>query len=231
MKLISKITFVLIIVIVLSSCNKEEMISSSDFSAVDNIANRISKNEFDFSVYENKESLFKILKSMDFDQIKLNEAIKEINSAYGTNIYETDFDQYLKDHPYSNIEDYYKMGFINHEEFEMINSFFNDLDIFDFDQSLKRLQEKILNLNYSSEEFEKYNLLVNNLLIVNEYYGKDKNDDGMVQARMSAGCAAAIASNGIATVTLSSCAVPGPWCGLAIVGKALSMAGVYLSCT
>src|SRR5690625_251506 len=230
MKMISRTTMVLIFSIALFSCSKEEIILNSDLSATDNVANRFSENEFDFSIYKSKESLFKILETLDFDQINLTEAIEEINSVYGTNIYETDFDEFLKGNPYSSIDDYYKMGFIDHEEFNIINRFFEDLDIFHFDQSLERLQERILKQNYSQEEFEKYNFLVNSLLIINDYYNKGQNGDGAILARMGAGCAVAIASNGIATLGLSSCAVPGPWCGVAIVGKALSMAGVYLSC-
>ena len=205
----------------------------------------LTTNKFDYSVYNAKNGLFNTLNKINLKKTNsrvsglaaYEDAIETINEEYGTNAYVTEFDQYLMANPNATIDDCIQNGYINQQDYNVVNSFFDDLDTYNFDQSIQRLQTRILNQNYSPSEFEKYNFFVNALMVINDYYlsqgvdvfaqaGANKN----IASRMSAGCAVSIASNAISTYGLTSCFVPGPNCWVAIVGKGLSLAGIFLSC-
>ncbi len=105
------------------------------------------------------------------------------------------------------------------------------------------MRNDILNRDLSSTEFEKYNNLVNTIMIVNDYYFRkgidifaisNANIDTSITTRgrgkMSTGCAVALLANSVSTLGLTSCFVPGPQCAIAAIGKGLSLAGLYYGC-
>lgn len=205
----------------------------------------LTNNQFDYSVYNSKTELFKTLDKINLKKTNskvtglaaYEDAIETINEDYGTNASVTEFDQYLINNPNATIDDCIQNGYISQQDYNVVNGFFEDLDTYNFNQSIQRLQTRILNQNYSPSEFEKYNFFVNALMVTNDYYlsqgvdifaqaGANKN----IASKMSAGCAVSIASNAISTYGLTSCFVPGPNCWVAIVGKGLSLAGIFLSC-
>ena len=205
----------------------------------------LTNNQFDYSVYNSKTELFKTLDKINLKKTNskvtglgaYEDAIETINEDYGTNASVTEFDQYLINNPNATIDDCIQNGYISQQDYNVVNGFFEDLDTYNFNQSIQRLQTRILNQNYSPSEFEKYNFFVNALMVTNDYYlsqgvdifaqaGANKN----IASKMSAGCAVSIASNAISTYGLTSCFVPGPNCWIAIVGKGLSLAGIFLSC-
>ncbi len=215
------------------------------FTSCENDAGDAISNEFDYSLYNNKESLFSTLEKTNLNKYsskssgssEFENAIEIINEEYGTNVYVTDFDQFLIDNPAASIDDILQENYISQEDYNVITSFFNDLITYDFDESIENLESRILTMNLNPNAFEKYNFLVNNLMVINDYYSNQGIDifyqttsNKALAAKMGGGCAVAIASNAVSTIGLATCGVPGPWCALAIVAKGLSLAGTYFSC-
>ena len=124
--------------------------------------------------------------------------------------------------PIEIIDDY-----LNQNEKNLIDNFDNNVKISGFDVALNQLQNEILNLNLSSEEFQKYNAFVNILLLIDNY-NPDLFVQNSAQARMSP-CAKAIAANALATIGLAACGT-GFLCAVAIAAKVLAMDAVMENC-
>jgi hypothetical protein len=235
MRNLLKINVVLFCFIFITSCENEEITKQNEELNL----------EFEYSLYNSKESLFSTLEKTNLKKYNLKStglsefenAIEIINEEYGTGIYVSDFDQFLIDNPSATIDDMLQGDYITQGQYNIISGFFDDLDKYNFDESIDRLEERVLAMNLTSNEFEKYNYFVNGLMVTNDYYLNQGvnifsrgNSYEASAARTDASCAVAIASNAISTLGLTSCAVPGPWCAVAVVGKGLSLAGIFLSC-
>ncbi|WP_143093370.1 hypothetical protein [Halpernia frigidisoli] len=205
----------------------------------------LPNQKFNYDAYNAKNALFTTLNKVNLKKnvaktTNLNEyenALATINDEFGTNVSKTEFDEYIINNPTSTIDDFVQSGYISQDEYNIVDSFFTDLETYNFDEAKTRLETRILDKNYSNSEFQKYNFLVNQLMITNDYYvshgvdifakaGTNKN----ISKRISASCAVSIAANAISTYGLMSCFVPGPNCWVALAGKGLSLASIFLSC-
>lgn len=112
----------------------------------------------------------------------------------------------------------------------------------DFNNAISNLESSILELNLNDRQFQEYNLFINTLYIMNDYFVNYESlgTKTTVLARekpswfADAGCAVAVAANAVATYGLVACAIPNPTspagCTVAVVGKALSFAGIIFGC-
>ena len=209
--------------------------------------NENQKNKFDYTMYENRTNLYNVLNKMNLKKANkvsgrmaydpyLN-SIETLNNEFQTSLEFTNFDQYLIDNQNVDPSTYEQNGYMSQRDYDLVNTFFTDLNTYNFDTSINRLESNILALNLSQEEFAKYNLFVNSLLVINDYYqsqGYDIFDEttntSVSRRRISPGCAWALAGNAISTVGLNTCLVPNPACGWAIAGKVVSLIGIYYSC-
>ncbi len=227
-----KFLFMALIITVFISCSKEESSISMQEETID--------LAFNYELYEDKTSLFETLKRIDFNNednrnnniSDFEEAISIINNNYGTDLYPTQLDLFQMENQNAGLEYISQIGYLDAQEYNIINSFFVDLIDYDFNQSITRLENRILALNLEQEEFDKYNFLVNTLMITNDYYLSQGVDifTEIGNSRISGSCAVAIAANAVSTYGLTSCIVPGPNCWAAILGKGLSLLGMFLSC-
>lgn len=203
-----------------------------------------SPEQFDFAMFENRSSLFDFfnVNKINFSDNRnytiedFESVLESLNEEYNTNLFVTQFDLYLIDNPDATIDEMLEHGYLTNQQYLMINSFFEDLDFYTFDEALERLRVQALRSDFSAELKEQYVFFVNTLMIMEDYYSTrgidifNVSDNKASTASQTAGCAVAIASNAVATVSLNSCFVPGPWCWVAVAGKALSLAGMYFSC-
>lgn len=201
----------------------------------------LSQREFDYSVFNNREILYSELGKLSLNKNSSNEddfqnSVDAINEALSTNIEITDFDLFQKEHIYADLDTYLYEGYISSKDYDIINDFISDLNLNSFEVSIRNLENKILNMNLNDSEFKKYNDFINSLLITDDYYKQKginiftNNNSGVSNKGGGAGCAVAIAANAVSTLGLGSCVVPGPNCALAVVGKGLSLLGIYYSC-
>ena len=212
------------------------------FNSCNKSAKDLASNAFDYCIYNCKESLFYTLEKINFNNSELKSGLSKfeatvriINTEYGTDVYISEFDQFLANNPNASIGHMLNEGFITQMEYDVVTLFFSFLESYNFEESIENLKSSILAMNLESFDFKKYNDFVNSLLIINDYYLEHDVDifsqNTMKSATViRAGCAVAVASNSVATISLASCSVPGPWYALAVVGKGLALAGLYFSC-
>ncbi|HAD96121.1 MAG TPA: hypothetical protein DCG19_01885 [Cryomorphaceae bacterium] len=210
------------------SCSKKDKATTEEEN------NYLKSESFSTEVYDNRDALYATLNDMNLGETGDNHAdlvhaVSVINEDLGTNIEVYSFDDYMMDNPVS-LDEYLSEGIISDMDHDIILGFQQNLEIHSFDEAIDLLIEDIESRQLSTEEFEKYTKMVNALMIAEDFYNNGGWQSGKTAASISAGCAVALASNAVATLSLSSCAVPGPWCAVAVVGKGLSLAGVALSC-
>jgi len=227
------IGFILTLMLVISCNNDRESVSHEETL------------KFDYSAYNNRQSLFPIISSgLKTNKLGDNSQYEEflssvdkINTQYGTNVEVTDFDKYLIETQDTDLENFLAKGFISKTDYSILDTFFNNLEKNDFETSVRNLEADILSRNFTKEEFKKYNDFVNGLLIINDYYkerGVDifkvsKNEAGKGRP-FTTGCALSLAGNAVSTLGLTSCIVPGPNCAVAAIGKVISLVSIYYSC-
>jgi len=232
MKKRTYLTMTLFLALLTISCSKEEATIIQQEGALN--------LNFDYKVYENKEILYQTLKKIELNNNgnrnntvdDFEEALNIINTDYGTDLTTTQLDLYQINNPSIGLETLSQNGYIDSQEYIIINSFFIDLNDYNFNESIQRLEDRVIAMNLDYEEFDKYNFLVNTLLITNDYYLSQGIDIfSEIGLRVSGSCAVAIAANAVSTYGLTSCIVPGPNCWAAIIGKGLSLLGMFLSCS
>lgn len=116
MKLLNYALFALLLVV--SSCKTDD--------------ENLTTNKFDYSVYNAKNGLFNTLNKINLKKANAKvsglaayeDAIETINEEYGTNAYVTEFDQYLMDNPNATIDDCIQNGYINQQDYNVVNGFF-----------------------------------------------------------------------------------------------------------
>lgn len=240
--LIKGALFLALVGTVMVGCEKEDLnISKKENKNCANDSQR--ENSFDYDVFNQRGKLFSILEKIDLSPVyhqnietinyePLENALDSINDSLGTNLSVTSFDMYQVENQDKNLSDYLNEGFLSQQEHDILAVFLTDIEIYSFEQSIENLENHINSLNLNSDDFDKYNDFVNVLMIIDDYYVEQGINifSSVGRPEISAGCATAIASNAVATLSLNSCFVPGPWCAVAVAGKALSLAGIYFSC-
>lgn len=249
--------------LLLLSCNR-----SNDEFIIENDENQLllsDNKKFDYSIFESRNGIYSVLNNLDKEKSKntinslslINNAdevdifkdkISHINSVYGTNLEYSEVDNFMLNNNNISLEELVSKGFISKEDKKFIDKFYYNISITnDFNQAIKLLEEEILEKEkLSSIEFEKYNFLINMLMVVNDYYSEKgiiafegsgyktksfvNGEQIVVLSKQSVGCALAIVGNSVATFGLSSCFVPGPNCAIAAIGKAIALASILTSC-
>lgn len=212
-------------------------------------------NEFDYSIYENNKLQLHSLVNRINDKTyrsesisKLEQAtitINEINEEFNSNLElnNLDLDVINSNNINENWEEFYlNNGYIEQQQIDLINQFKMDVVQTDFNNAISNLESSILELNLNDRQFQEYNLFINTLYIMNDYFVNYESlgTKTTVLARekpswfADAGCAVAVAANAVATYGLVACAIPNPTspagCTVAVVGKALSFAGIIFGC-
>ncbi len=202
-----------------------------------------SVKSFNYDMYEMRESLFTILEQSNVENQKsvltrdkkFENTLNNLSIHFDEVLVRNEFDDYQIQNPNATLYNYLENSFITPLNYELITMFLNQLNTNDFAESINILEQEILNKQLNEQQFNRYNFLVNTLMVTNDFYqnkGIDifQTNNNLIRAQISAGCAVAIASNAISTYGLTSCFVPGPNCWIAIAGKGLALAGIWLSC-
>jgi len=212
-------------------------------------------NEFDYSIYENnklqlhslvnrinnKTYRYESISKLEQATITINEINKEFNSNLELN--NLDLDVINSNNINENWEEFYlNNGYIEQQQIDLINQFKIDVVQTDFNNAISNLESSILELNLNDRQFQEYNLFINTLYIMNDYFVNYESlgTKTTVLARekpswfADAGCAVAVAANAVSTYGLVACAIPNPTspagCTVAVVGKVLSFAGIIFGC-
>jgi len=192
------------------------------------IRNEVIERAVDFSIYDSyKNGEIKLLeyKRSDKKLSNLNvydDATKQVNEFYGTNIelpknffetFETNDKNYIKKTALKN-------GWINEKDLELADKIVEDITNESFDIAINNLQNKILTLNLTEEEFSKKNVFVNMLKIKNDISPLESySNSGDYYQKSSGiwGCLWAVVVVELSLVSLLSCAT---WimCGFAVYG-------------
>lgn len=243
-----KIVF-LSITVLFFSCSTEKITNSE-------LESFKPEYKFNYSLYNNNQKKIKnfLYENKDLIESKATEdnieiaqdIIYQINVEEGTSLELLQLDYDLLGDQYTDNSYFVSNGYISKTESNMISVFGNDIELYGFDRAIENLQANIIALQPNQEEFDKYNFLVNTMLLANlsleVFYESEPNFDSpecldCEFARSwwkAAGCGVAIASNAIATYSLVACAVPNPTtpaaCGVAVTAKVLSLAGVAFGC-
>jgi len=212
-----------------------------------------NKHRFDYNLYnKSKTKILNFLDSSKLNKAKIKSKknskeeqalliLNEVNNEFNSNLELNTMDlKAIKTPDLSqNWQNFYlSNGYLNQEQVDLINTFGQDASEFGFDSAISNLKLNILNLNLTNSQFEEYNLLVNTLYLMNDYYNQSNgySNKSSFSAKekpswwKAAGCAVAIAANAGATYALTACAIPNPTtpaaCTAAVVGKVLGLAGV-----
>ena len=129
-----------------------------------------------------------------------------------------------------------ELSYLNNTDEMLINQFNTDIIQYGFENAKYNLQNTILSLNLSDEQFNKYNNFINILMLLNNY---DPNilieglNAGSITGR-NAACGESIAAYSLATIGLAGCVVTGPFapivCGAAIASKVLAFRAMLRDC-
>ena len=224
MKNLLKISFLLILTISFNSWSEE---SFND---------EINSNKFDYSLFN---SLKGIKVDIDYPEsiknissiIEKNRAItNHINSELGVNLNLTNESvEYAAYNTDEIIEIGLREGFFEEHDKSIILQLDNDLSSLDFENSIQNFETKVLTLNLSSSEFEKYNTWANILKLINQ-----ENPNALVSNYQQKGCLGAILAYSGATVAVGVACVPNPTtpiaCPLAIALKSLAYFNMIDAC-
>lgn len=194
--------------------------------------------KFEYTIYENhKNDFFDILSLLpnvseeDATIADIQTIINVCNDKFRSNLELTNLDFDLVNHNSTEMESIYlNKGYLKAEYEILIRDFHFDLDNYGFNTAISNLELSILELEPNEQKFSEYNLFVNSLMLMNELYSNNPN----ARIHWGWGCGVAIASNALASYALVACVVPNPAtpgaCAVAVVGKALALAGVFLGC-
>ena len=129
-----------------------------------------------------------------------------------------------------------ELSYLNNTDEMLINQFNTDIIQYGFENAKYNLQNTILSLNLSDEQFNKYNNFINILMLLNNY---DPNilieglNAGSITGR-NAACGESIVAYSLATIGLAGCVVTGPFapivCGAAIASKVLAFRAMLRDC-
>ncbi|RKF05181.1 hypothetical protein C8N26_0582 [Tenacibaculum lutimaris] len=207
-------------------------------------------NEFDYSIYENNKLQLHSLVNRINDKTyrsesisKLEQAtitINEINEEFNSNLElnNLDLDVINSNNINENWEEFYlNNGYIEQQQIDLINQFKMDVVQTDFNNAISNLESSILELNLNDRQFQEYNLFINTLYIMNDYFVNYESlgtKTTVLAREKPSWFADAVAANAVATYGLVACAIPNPTspagCTVAVVGKALSFAGIIFGC-
>lgn len=199
---------------------------------------------FDYSIYDNRHIIYSVLDDLSLNSIDtvqvdtvnylpLQNNIEYINNSLQTSLSINNFDRFQVENQEKDLDDYFNDGYLSHNEYNVLYEFLSKKVSLTFDDALDSTKSYILSLDLSVNEFKKFNDLINILMIIDEYYSNQGVDIFLTtyaKPKISVGCALAIAGNATSTLGLNTCLFPGPNCALAVVAKAISLAGIYYSC-
>ncbi|HIY74823.1 MAG TPA: hypothetical protein H9825_01055 [Candidatus Sphingobacterium stercorigallinarum] len=226
--------------------------------SADNTAEQVSETStIDYSTYNAKDEIFEVVnfnrsrilgsstkktgKNASKDEA-FRTTLENINKKFGANLEVSELDKYqIENSGNLSLDNYLEEGLINKLDYSLMKSFEEDVYLYDFEQAIKNLEHKVLTSSLSEENFNRYSLLLNTLLLANDFLSENNRENLRAQAssekksqmavdKETAACAVSIAANAVSTYGLASCFVPGPQCWASVAGKALSLAGIYLSC-
>lgn len=229
--------------LIVFACTSDNVINDDQnflSETADNAYKKVS-HKFDYTVYNNyKDNIINTLNLVKNSNLTSNiegfqNALDIINTQHDSNLELNSFDYDLLNSKHLNWEDFYLEGnYLNNDEVSFIKDFSSDAENRGFNFAIEKLKEKILTLDISEEKFAQYNLLINTLMISNDYFNSQTNLLGKPSWWGAAGCGVAIAANAVSTYALTACVVPNPLspeaCAVAGVAKVLSFAGVILGC-
>ncbi len=247
-----KLRLSLIVAVIMQSCSSiipferdlsERKIDYTLYNSRENIFTVIGANKVN-NIKTGSLQLSLNANNSDKDYLFKQDLIS-IEEKFNVNLELTEFDMYqIKNSGNLSLENYLKEGLINEIDYLFISEFQQDIGYYGLDDAIENIEKRILTSSLSEENINRYTLFLNTFLIANEYYlvkqiqktsSIKKTSEGGTVAKMEvskegAACAVSIAANAVSTYGLTSCFIPGPNCWGAIAGKALSLAGIYLSC-
>ncbi|WP_075350430.1 hypothetical protein [Algoriphagus marinus] len=183
----------------------------------------LERHEFNYSTFEFFKKNLSIVEDLQMPKgLNPNEKVIfsknfliEINNRLGTDVKFTDsaFELINKDRELI-FETSLKQGWIDLQEVELNNMFYEDLQSLGFDLAIKNYESKVLNLNLTQEEFLKKNRFINLIKALEfsnpKLFVSGKNEFLNLNSRISCDsgwrCAGAIIALTAATASLSSCA-------------------------
>ncbi len=161
----------------------------------------------------------------------LTNSINLINNDFQTNLQINPLDNQLILNKENNSSDIKSFEIIQNsltsEQRTLINNFENNIINNDFQYAINSLENEILSMNVSNEEFQKYNSFVNVLLLVDDF--EDGYFDQQYTTNGLSPCAKAIIANALATIGLAACGT-GIFCAVAIAAKILALDAVLENC-
>lgn len=157
----------------------------------------------------------------------------QLNNKFGTDLNLTELDYAILQQETNKSE---VKVLINHYlddvDIALLEKFDHDLEYSNFENAINNFQSNVVNLNLSKGEFNRYNLFVNILLLLenaDENVFASKNN-----LRAKGPCEEAITAYSLATIGLAACAATGPIapivCGAAIAAKVLAFRAMARDC-